>query len=90
MLKLSIDNDVAQARLNFAAAINTMEFQKKNMELAENVYSQTKKKYEQGLGSQTEITASQTDLVQAQTNFLAALYSAIIAKIDYQKAIGKL
>ena len=89
-LKLSIDNDVAQARLNFAAAINTMESQKKNMELAENVYGQTKKKYEQGLGSQTEITASQTDLVQAQTNFLAALYSAIIAKIDYQKAIGKL
>ena len=89
-MKLVIDNDVAQARLNFSAAINTMDFQKKNMDLAEGVYNQTKKKFEQGLGSNTEITSTQTDLVQAQTNFLNALYLAIIAKIDYIKAIGKL
>ena len=89
-MKLVIDNDVAQARLNFSAAINTMDFQKKNMDLAEGVYNQTKKKFEQGLGSNTEITSTQTDLVQAQTNFLQALYLAIIAKIDYIKAIGKL
>ena len=89
-MKLVIDNDMAQARLNFSAAINTMDFQKKNMDLAEGVYNQTKKKFEQGLGSNTEITSTQTDLVQAQTNFLQALYLAIIAKIDYIKAIGKL
>ncbi|PWU01334.1 MAG: TolC family protein [Bacteroidetes bacterium] len=89
-MKLSIDNDVAQARLNFSSAINTMDFQKRNMDLAESVYDQTKKKYEQGLGSNTEINQTQTDLVQAQTNFISALYLAIIAKIDYIKAIGKL
>lgn len=89
-LQLSIDNEVAQAKLNFRSAISTMNFQKKNMELAETVYNQTKKKYEIGSGSNTEITAAQTDLVTAQTNYINALYTAIIAKVDYQKATGKL
>nr|WP_294993322.1 TolC family protein [uncultured Sediminibacterium sp.] len=89
-LKLTIDNEVAQSRVNFRTAIATMNFQKKNMQLAESVYNQTKKKYEVGTGSNTEITAAQTDLVTAQTNYISALYSAIIARVDYLKAIGKL
>ena len=60
------------------------------MVLAETVYNQTKKKYEVGTGSNTEINAAQTDLKSAQTNYINALYDAIIAKVDYLKAIGKL
>jgi outer membrane protein len=89
-LKLSIDSDVEQAKLNFKSATATMDFQKKNMQLAESVYNQTKKKFEVGTGSNTEINAAQTDLVTAQTNYINALYSAIIARVDYLKATGKL
>lgn len=89
-LKLAIDSEVEQARINFKSALATMTTQKKNMELAEAVYNQTKKKFEVGTGSNTEITAAQTDLVTAQTNYISSLYSAIIAKVDYQKATGKL
>lgn len=89
-LQLSIDNEVAQAKINFRSAISTMSFQRKNMDLAETVYNQTKKKYEIGSGSNTEITSAQTDLVTAQTNYINALYTAIIAKVDYLKATGKL
>ncbi len=89
-LKLSIDNEVETARNNFRSAILTMDFQKKNMELAEKVYQQTKKKYEVGLGSQTDITAAYTELKTAQTNYIAAQYDAIIARVDYLKATGKL
>ena len=89
-LKLSIDNDVQQARNSFAAAIVTLSSQRKNMDLATAVYDQSKKKYEAGLGSTTDITTAQTDLVTAQTNYVNALYDAILAKIDYSKAIGKL
>ena len=89
-LKLNIDAEVEQATLNFKSAIATIDFQKKNMELAEAVYNQTKKKYEVGTGSNTEINAAETDLVTAQTNYINALYNAIIAKVDYKKAIGKL
>jgi outer membrane protein TolC len=89
-LKRTIDSDVDQATLNFKSAVATIDFQKKNMELAETVYNQTKKKYEAGTGSNTEITSAETDLITAQTNYINALYNAIIAKVDYQKAIGKL
>jgi len=89
-LKLSIDNDVAVSKNNFASAIATMDYQKKNMELAEKVYQQTKKKYEMGTGSQMEINTAQTDLKAAQTNYITALYDAIVARVDFMKATGKL
>ncbi|MEO7044680.1 MAG: TolC family protein [Ferruginibacter sp.] len=89
-LKISIDNDIENAQNNFATAIATMDFQKKNMTLAEKVYEQTKKKYEIGTGSATDINTAQTDLKAAQTNYIQGLYDAIIAKIDFLKATGKL
>jgi len=89
-LRLTIDAEVTQAKMNFATAISTLSYQKKNMQLAESVYAQTKKKYEIGTGSNIEITAAQTYLVTAQTNYIGAMYSAIIARVDYLKATGKL
>jgi outer membrane protein TolC len=89
-MKIRIDSEVATARNNFSAALASLDFQKKNMELAARVYDQTKKKYEMGTGSQTEINTAQTDLKAAQTNYISALYDAIIARIDYLKATGKL
>ncbi len=90
LLKLSIDNDVASSRNRFRDAILAVDAQKDNMKLAEEVYEQTKKKYEQGLGSNTEINNAQTELRAAQTNYFAALFDAAIAKVDYLKAVGKI
>jgi len=89
-LKNNIDNELSQAKLNYMSSVATVNFQKKNMQLAENVYSQTKKKFEAGTGSNTEISAAQADLVAAQNNFMNALYAALIAKVDLLKASGKL
>lgn len=89
-LKLTIDQDVETARNNYHTAITNMDFQKRNMDLAEKVYNQTKKKYEVGTGSQIEINQAQTELKAAQTSYIAAVYEAIVAKIDFQTAIGKL
>ena len=89
-LKISIDREVESSTNNFIAAIATMDFQKKNMALAEKVYNQTKKKYEIGTGSATEINTAQLDLKTAQANYITALQDAIIAKVDFLKATGKL
>lgn len=89
-LKINIDNNVEVAKNNFTTATATMDFQKQNMALAELVYEQTKKKYEVGTGSSTEINTAQVDLQTAQTNYISALYDAIIAKVDLLKATGKL
>jgi len=89
-LKSSIDNDVTQSRMNMKSALVTMDSQKKNIELAQSVYNTTKLKYEQGLGSNQEINTAQADLVTAQNNYYSSLYDAIISKIDFLKAAGKL
>ena len=89
-LKIRIDNDVKQSQLRFTAALASLDYQKKNMDLAASVYDQTRKKYEQGLGSNTEITSALTDLKSAQANYFNALYNAVVAKVDYQNSIGKL
>ncbi|MEO8765926.1 MAG: TolC family protein [Ginsengibacter sp.] len=89
-LTSSIDNDVTQSRINMKSALITMDSQKKNIELARSVYSTTKLKYEQGLGSNQEINTAQADLVTAQNNYYSSLYDAIISKIDFLKAAGKL
>ena len=89
-LKISIDREIETAKKDFISAIATMDFQKKNMALAEQVYNQTKKKYEIGTGDAIAINAAQVDLKTAQTNYIIALYEAIIAKVDFLKASGKL
>jgi outer membrane protein len=89
-LKIRIDNDVEEAQLRFTAALASLDYQKKNMDLSERVYAQTRKKYEQGLGSNQEITTALTDQKTAQANYFNALYSAIAARVDYLNAIGKL
>jgi len=89
-LKLNIGQEVAIARNNFINAINTMNSQKSNMETAESVYTQTKKKFESGLATNTDLSNSQNDLIEAQSNYVNALYTAVVAKIDFLKAIGRI
>ena len=89
-LRQNIDNEIKTARQNFLSAVSIIDYQKKNMTLAEKVYNQTKKKYEIGTGSQTEINTAQTDLKAAQSNYVQALYDAVIAKVDFLKARGLL
>ena len=89
-MKQNVDYDVEQSRIKMTSAMITLDNQKKNITLAENVYNSTKKKYEQGLGSNQEIYNAQTDLKTAQSNYYSSLYDAISAKIDWLKAAGKL
>lgn len=89
-LKSAIDNDVEQSILKITSSLITMDNQKQNMKLAEQVYNTTKLKYEQGLGSNQEIYTAQTELKVAQANYYSALYDAIIARIDYLSATGEL
>ena len=89
-LKNSIDNSALQATNNFHSAISTLDDQKRNVDLAERVYTQSQKKYESGLGTLLDITNAQADLSIAQANYINAMYDAVIAKIDYLYSTGQL
>jgi|CXWL01.1.fsa_nt_gi outer membrane protein TolC len=88
--KKGIDLEKTVAKNTLVNAILTMDMQEDNMKLAEKVYNAEKKKYEIGTGSSFSILRSDTDLQQAQSNYFRALYDAIIAKVSYLKALGKL
>lgn len=88
--KASMDYEVINASTKLKTAILTVDNQKQNTSLAEEVFVVTEKKYQQGLGSNQEIYNAQTELRVAQNNYYAALYDGIVAKVDYLRAIGKL
>ena len=79
-----------QATNNYHSAIATLDYQKKNVALAEDVYNQSQKKYESGLGSTLDISNAEADLRVAQSNYVSAMYDAVIAQIDYLYATGQL
>lgn len=89
-LKENIDFDVNSANIKIKNAILTIDNQKQNLELAQKVFATTKKKYEAGLGSNQEIYSAQTEYKIAETNYYSAMYDAVIAKIEFLKAVGKL
>ncbi|MBS1645875.1 MAG: TolC family protein [Bacteroidetes bacterium] len=89
-LQQSINLEVANSATVYKNAVQSLQTQKKNIELAQNIFDVTKKKYEQGVGSSLELNTAENDLYTAQTNYYNSLYDVIIAKTDYLKATGTL
>lgn len=90
MLKNSMDLEIEQTKIAYNNSIDYMKVQLENMQISEDVYNVTKIKYEEGVGSNIEVITADADYKQAQTNYFQALYSALVAKVDYEKALGKL
>ncbi|MFY0686846.1 MAG: TolC family protein [Cyclobacteriaceae bacterium] len=90
MLESSINMERTQSITNLKNAQNSLMSQSENMELAEEVFSVTQTKFQEGVGSNLEVIEAESSLKEAQTNYYEALYNAIIAKIDLLKAIGTL
>lgn len=88
MMQRTIDLQQAIARVTLQNTSATLSSQKGNMDLAQDVFNVAQKKYDQGVGSNLEIINAQTALKEAQTNYFNALYDAVIAKVDYDKAMG--
>jgi len=87
-LEKSIDLELASSTAMLQNASVSLENQKKNIVLAEEVYRVTKYKYDQGVGTNLEVVTAESALKEAQVNYYNALFDAIVAKIDYDKANG--
>ncbi|MFM9051702.1 MAG: TolC family protein, partial [Bacteroidota bacterium] len=78
------------SRLALEDALRTLDLQEQNLTLAKEVVRTAKVKYDQGVGSNLEVLDSETQLREAQSNYYNSVYSAIIAKIDYELAVGNI
>ena len=90
LLKNSIALELEQSRVAYNTAVQDLNMQRENMKISEEVYEVTKTKYQQGVGSNIEVINADADYKQAQVNFFQALYTALVSKVDYLKAQGKL
>lgn len=90
LLKQSIDLETNQASINIKNAFATLETQKRNLTLAEEIVRVSKIKYKEGVGSNIEVINAESSLKEAQTNYFTALYDLMIAKVDLSKAKGEL
>lgn len=89
-LENGINLEISQANTNLANARTSLDIQKRNLDLAQEVVRVSKVKYQQGVGSNLEVTTAESGLKESQTNYYTALYDFIIAKIDLDKVQGKL
>lgn len=85
-----VNLQVSQSQTTLKNSIDKLKFQEENMELAKEIFRVTKIKYEEGVGSNLEVVEAETAYKEAQTNYYSALYDAMVAKIDMQKAQGTL
>lgn len=89
-MKNTINLQVSQARVQYINGLQTLNDQKKNMALAEEVLRVSKIKYQQGIGSSIEVTQAQTALQDADNTYIQGLYDALVSKVDLDKAYGRI
>ncbi len=87
-LQRAINLEVTNARNSYLNAIEALEGQRENLELAERIYETTQIKYREGVGSSVELTQAEQSLFQAQSNYTNTLYNVLSAKMDLQMALG--
>ncbi|MDJ1502252.1 TolC family protein [Xanthocytophaga agilis] len=88
--KKAVDFQVQQSNVTLQNALESLKMQKRNLDLAQEIVRVTRIKYQQGVGSNIEVINAEASLKEAQTNYYAALYDALIAKVDLDKATGDL
>jgi outer membrane protein TolC len=89
-LRQSIDLQDAQSRTTLVNALDVLDNQKANLDLAADVARVTRIKFNAGVGSNLEVISAETELRTAQTNYYGAVYDVLVAKVDRDKATGEL
>jgi outer membrane protein TolC len=76
--------------VSYINGLQSLNNQKRNQELAQEVLRVSKVKYQQGVGSSIEVTQAQTSLEDADNKYIQGLYDALVSKVDLDKAYGRI
>lgn len=89
LTKNNLQNDLRNAQRALDVNLEKLEVQEANLALAQEVIDVTTAKFSEGVGSNLELIDAEQSYKVAEVNYLTALYNAILAKIDLDKATGK-
>lgn len=84
-----ISLDAMQSKLKYLRAMELVNQQKENLDLANRILKVTTIKYNEGVGSNLEMITANQDLKTTQTNYLSAVYDLLVAKLDFLVATGQ-
>lgn len=80
---------VITAQANFNNALEKLESEQANRQLAEKIYAKAVIKYKEGVGSSIELSAAESDMIGAQGRYIGALYELLSSKNEVSRATGK-
>ncbi|GAA4831177.1 TolC family protein [Algivirga pacifica] len=90
LLNQSIEVERSQYQIAYETNLKTLRIQRKNMEVAKRVYDIAQVKFKEGVGSSLEVTNAEQAYTQASNSYFAAIYDALTAKVNLDKANGVL
>lgn len=85
-LNLAYEN----AKIQLKNSLNTINAQKRNVDLAQEIYKSTQNNYNNGLASLTDLLDTESSLTEAQNSYTQALLSYKIAEIQLIKSNGNI
>ena len=88
-LKQALSLELKSAITEYEKALDDVETQQKNLELAEKIYNTVLIKYKEGLGSSLEVTNAETELYNTQSLYVNSLYNLLVAKTKLERASGQ-
>ncbi|RYG06631.1 MAG: TolC family protein, partial [Chitinophagaceae bacterium] len=89
-LKNGLTLQANAANVQYFNGLQSLNNQKKNRELAQEVLRVSRIKYQQGVGSSIEVSQAQTALEQSDNQYIEALYNVLVSKVDLDKAYGRI
>ncbi len=81
--------EVSRARSNYLSQMDALSNLEQSRDLAEKIYKVTQIKYREGVGSSLELNTALQDFQNAEDRYIAGMYQLLIARSDYNKALGK-
>ncbi|HEY1023110.1 MAG TPA: TolC family protein [Flavisolibacter sp.] len=88
--KLGLDLAFENAKTQINNSIITLNAQRKNVQLAQEVFNNTQNNYNNGLASLTDLLNAETSLTEANNNYSSALLNYRVAEIQLIKSQGQL
>ncbi|WP_294819855.1 TolC family protein [uncultured Flavobacterium sp.] len=88
--KLSLDLAFENAKTQINNSIVTINSQKENVKLAQEVLDDTQNNYQNGLATLTDLLDAETSYIEAQNNYTSALLDFKLAEVQLIKAKGEL
>jgi outer membrane protein TolC len=86
----SIKVDLSNSEIQYRNAVDNIQNEKENLDLAESVYKNTQLQYQQGTGSSLDLVQAESSYRESLNNYYNKLLNLYIARINLEQSKGTL